>query len=68
MTNKVNEFGNASGDAPVVPATPINGGGLTIAEIAQSEAALVAADNERAAAAAVAAPTLAAFDRQGGGQ
>ncbi len=60
--------GNSNGPAPTVPTIPINKGGLTINEIAQSEAAKVRADAEAASAAATAAPTLTAFEKQGGGQ
>lgn len=48
--------------------TGISGGGLSINEIAQAEAARVQADAEAAAAAAAAAPTLRAFDDQGDGK
>jgi hypothetical protein len=46
----------------------IGGGGLTAHEIAEREAALVAAERERAATLAIEAEQRAAYNRQGGGR
>ena len=57
--------GNANGGTPTVPDTNIATGGLSAHELAEREAALAAAERERAAAAATAAPTLAAYSKEG---
>lgn len=62
---KVDKFGNASGPVPTVPDMSINGGGLSLNEITQAEAAKVRADAEQAAAAAVAKPVLAEYEKEG---